>query len=152
MLYSLYCFFVPGLSRVKGTLWQKYKLGLKVLFFIEKNDGNTHFVQNFGFGHLAHLVYTELREITNEFFSLCARWPKPNSLVSVAQFSRHFWLSWPGGAEMGKMSFTIVFVYGNYNFKAQLVILPQDPIKFNVSRGNFLLFSWFIFFAVFVMR
>ena len=35
---------------------------------------------------------------------------------SVALFSRHFWLSWPGGAELGKMSFTIDFVYENYNF------------------------------------
>ena len=35
---------------------------------------------------------------------------------SVHLFSRHFWLSWPGGAELGKMSFTIEFVYENYNF------------------------------------
>ena len=35
---------------------------------------------------------------------------------SVALFSRRFWLSWPGGAEMGKMIFTIEFVYENYNF------------------------------------
>ena len=35
---------------------------------------------------------------------------------SVALFSGHFWLSWPGGAELGKMSFTIEFVYENYNF------------------------------------
>ena len=35
---------------------------------------------------------------------------------AVALFLRHFWLSWPGGAELGKMSFTIDFVYENYNF------------------------------------
>ena len=35
---------------------------------------------------------------------------------SVHLFSRHFWLSWPGGAELGKMSFTIEFVYENYKF------------------------------------
>ena len=35
---------------------------------------------------------------------------------SVALFLGHFWLSWPGGAELGKMSFTIEFVYENYNF------------------------------------
>ena len=35
---------------------------------------------------------------------------------AVHLFSRHFWLSWPGGAELGKMSFTIQFVYENYNF------------------------------------
>ena len=35
---------------------------------------------------------------------------------SVALFLGHFWLSLPGGAELGKMSFTIEFVYENYNF------------------------------------
>ena len=35
---------------------------------------------------------------------------------SVALFSRHFWLPWRGGAELGKMSFTIEFVYENYKF------------------------------------
>ena len=35
---------------------------------------------------------------------------------SVALFLGHFWLSWPGGAELGKMSFTIEFVYENYKF------------------------------------
>ena len=35
---------------------------------------------------------------------------------AVHLFSRHFWLSWPGGAELGKMSFTIEFVYENYKF------------------------------------
>ncbi len=35
---------------------------------------------------------------------------------SVALFSRRFWLSWLGGAELEKISFTIEFVYENYNF------------------------------------
>ena len=35
---------------------------------------------------------------------------------AVHLFSRHFWLSWPGGADLGKMSFTIEFVYENYKF------------------------------------
>ena len=48
---------------------------------------------------------------------------------AVALFSRHFWLPWPGEAELGKMSFTTDFVYDNYNFQAQLVFLPLDPFK-----------------------
>ena len=35
---------------------------------------------------------------------------------AVHLFSRHFWFSWPGEAELGKMSFTIEFVYENYKF------------------------------------
>ena len=35
---------------------------------------------------------------------------------AVHLFLRHFWLSWTGGAELGKKSFTIEFVYENYNF------------------------------------
>ena len=37
---------------------------------------------------------------------------------AVHLFLRHFWLSWPGEAELGKKSFTIhhEFVYENYNF------------------------------------
>ena len=35
---------------------------------------------------------------------------------SVALFSGHFWLSWVGGAELGKKSFAIEFVYENYKF------------------------------------
>ena len=35
---------------------------------------------------------------------------------AVHLFSRHFWLSWPGEAELGKKSFTIEFVCENYNF------------------------------------
>ena len=35
---------------------------------------------------------------------------------SVALVSGQFWLPWPGGAELDKMSFTIEFVYENYNF------------------------------------
>ena len=74
----------------------------------------------------------------SKFCSLCARLPKPKFFyerevmnsdreVTKAQvlrevtkavhlFSRHFWFSWPGGAELGKMSFTIEFVYENYKF------------------------------------
>ena len=48
---------------------------------------------------------------------------------AVHLFSRHFWLSRPGGAELGKMTFAIEFVYENYNFQAQLVFLPQDPFN-----------------------
>ena len=29
----------------KGILWQKYKLGLKVVVFIDEIDGETHFAQ-----------------------------------------------------------------------------------------------------------
>ena len=36
-------------------------------------------------------------------------------IKAVALFSQ-FWIPWPGRAELGKMSFTIVFVYENYNF------------------------------------
>ena len=35
---------------------------------------------------------------------------------AVHLISRHFWLSWPGGAELGQMIFTIEFVYENYKF------------------------------------
>ena len=74
----------------------------------------------------------------SKFFSLCARWPKSKFFYerevmksdrevtkdrvfrevtkAVHLFSRHFWLSLPGGAQLGKMSFTIKFVYENYNF------------------------------------
>ena len=41
-----------------------------------------------------------LREVTN----------------SVALFSRRFGLPWLAGAELGKMTFTIVFLYEKYNF------------------------------------
>ena len=73
-----------------------------------------------------------------KFFSHCARCPKSKFfnerevmksdievmearvlrevIKAVALFLRHFWLPWPGGAELGKMSFTIEFVYENYNF------------------------------------
>ena len=30
---------------MKGILWQKYKLGLKVVVFIDEIDGETHFAQ-----------------------------------------------------------------------------------------------------------
>ena len=38
-------FLDPGYDRVKGILWQKYKLGLKVVVFIDEIDGETHFAQ-----------------------------------------------------------------------------------------------------------
>ena len=40
----------------------------------------------------------------------------PEVTKAVHLFSRHFWLSLTGGAELGKMSFTIEFVCENYNF------------------------------------
>ena len=33
------------IERLKGILWQKYKLGLKVVVFIDEIDGETHFAQ-----------------------------------------------------------------------------------------------------------
>ena len=30
---------------IKGILWQKYKLGLRVVVFIDEIDGETHFAQ-----------------------------------------------------------------------------------------------------------
>ena len=83
------------------------------------------------FGHLAeNLVFRHLALIEK----LCLWSPRAEGEVmksdrevtkaqvfrevtkAVHQFSRHFWLSWPGGAELGKMSFTIEFVYENYTF------------------------------------
>ena len=66
--------------------------------------------KNFDFGHLAHRT---ARGDQWQSFSVSARWWSP---TSVHLFSRHFWLSLPGGAQLGKMSFTIKFVYENYNF------------------------------------
>ena len=47
-------------------------------------------------------------------------------IKAVPLFSEHFW---PEGAELGKMSFTIVFVFEKYNFEAQLVFWPLDPFN-----------------------
>ena len=44
-------------------------------------------------------------------------------------FWPHFGLSWPAGAEFGKMTYTIVFVSARRNFKDQLVKLAMDPFK-----------------------
>ena len=35
---------------------------------------------------------------------------------AVHLFSRHFWLPWPAGAELGKMTCTIEFVCENHKF------------------------------------
>ena len=61
--------------------------------------------KNLGVGHLAQ----------GEKTFLPARGDQSRSF-SVHLFSRHFWLSWAGGAELGKKSFAIEFVYENYKF------------------------------------
>ena len=73
-------------------------------------------------------VFFSLREVTNtQVFRLSRgdevrpRGDESSSFLrevtkAVHLFSRHFWLSRPGGAELGKMSFTIEFVYENYKF------------------------------------
>ena len=45
--YSLRKLFIKSMIiiNIKGILWQKYKLGLKVVVFIDKIDGETHFAQ-----------------------------------------------------------------------------------------------------------
>ena len=70
-------------------------------------------------------------DIKVQAFPACAAFPTPEFycdrevtkaqvlrevLNSVALFSRHFRLPWPGGAELSKMTFTIVFLYEKYNF------------------------------------
>ena len=79
-----------------------------------------HLAENSYFRHLAvglhHLALIEKLRL----WSPRARRKKNRRLREVTKavhlFSRHFWLSWPGGAELGKMSFTIELVYENYNF------------------------------------
>ena len=74
------------------------------------------------FGHLAENSYFHHLALIGKLrlWSPRARRKKIRRLrevtKSVALFLGHFWLSWPGGAELGKMSFTIEFVYENYNF------------------------------------
>ena len=63
-------------------------------------NSNRKVINSLVFRKTKELVTMRLREVTN----------------SVALFSRHFGLPWPAGAELGKLTFTIVFVYEKYNF------------------------------------
>ena len=62
------------------------------------------------------LVTSRLREVMKSDREVTKALVFRGVTKSVALFLGHFWLSWPGGAELGKMSFTIEFVYENYNF------------------------------------
>ena len=62
------------------------------------------------------LVTSRLREVMKSDREVTKALVFRGVTKSVALFSGHFWLSWPGGAELGKMSFTIEFVYENYKF------------------------------------
>ena len=62
------------------------------------------------------LVTSRLREVMKSDHEVTKALVLRDLTKAVALFSRHFWLPWPEGAELGKMSFTIVFVFESYNF------------------------------------
>ena len=74
------------MRKIKGILWQFYKLGLKVPSGRDKKNSIGHFA-----------------ELGSSWPGEAQTWPK---IV----------LDWPAGAELGKMTFTIGFVMARRNF------------------------------------
>ena len=79
-----------------------------------------HLAQNSSFRHLAVGVHHLALREKLRLWSPRARRKKIRRLREVTKavhlFSRHFWLPWPAGAELGKMTCTIEFVYENHKF------------------------------------
>ena len=132
-------------SGLKGILWQFYKLGLKVPSGRDKNNGIGHFAElgSSWPGEAKTWPKIALRYVLRDgrpwtrpssntvlFFrsrpslNTVLLWlrPSPSTQFSAhpptrsAMFWPRFGLSWPAGAEFGKMTYTIVFVSARRNF------------------------------------
>ena len=94
----------------KGFLWQFYKLGLKVPSGRDKNNGIGHFAE------LGSSWPGEAKTWPKIALRYVLRDGRPRKKSTVFEDGRVHGLSWPAGAEFGKMTYTIGFVSARRNF------------------------------------